>query len=191
MDLYAFAQIDALEKIMLDNGISVPRLRGLRLMANETPISQTEIYDSGCRLGLYDCEFLCESDFILDSGCYELSSRTDRIKKKYLIYDKDHMVTGVRWGNIHGKKRKLFKYVIKRATRAKQHQLGTFNKYCGRSDILYIHARIGGGNWSYYHAEVDTQPWFIEKVDDAFDSTYCDIYAQIKLNAAAREGEAE
>ena len=46
--------------------------------------------------------------------------------------------------------------------------------------MLCIHARIGGGNWSYYDGpELSKQPWFIEKVDDAFDSTYCDIYAKI------------
>ena len=60
-------------------------------------------------------------------------------------------------------------------------QFETFNKYCGRDDVLYIHARIGGGNWPYYDGpELSKQPWFIEKVDDAFDSTYCDIYAKIK-----------
>ena len=36
-----------------------------------------------------------------------------------------------------------------------------------------------GRNWSYYCEEVVSQPWFIEKVDDAFDSVYCDIYARI------------
>ena len=62
-----------------------------------------------------------------------------------------------------------------------------FNKYVGRKDILYIHARIGGGNWSYYHHRVDKQPWFIEKVDDAFDSTYCDIYAKINAESEVNE----
>lgn len=55
-----------------------------------------------------------------------------------------------------------------------------WNKYAGRDDILYIHARIGGNNWPHYHDQVDTKPWFLEKVDDSFDSTYCDIYAKIK-----------
>ncbi len=59
-------------------------------------------------------------------------------------------------------------------------QLELWNKYAGREDILYIHARIGGNNWSRYHDQVDTKPWFLEKVDDSFDSTYCDIYARIE-----------
>lgn len=59
-------------------------------------------------------------------------------------------------------------------------QYNVFNKYCGRKDVLYIHARLGGENWKYYGGpELEKQPWFIEKVDDAFDSTYCDIYARI------------
>lgn len=57
--------------------------------------------------------------------------------------------------------------------------LETFNKYVGRCDILYIHARIGGGNWSHYRDQVDGQTWFLEKVDDPYDDTYCDIYAKI------------
>lgn len=58
-------------------------------------------------------------------------------------------------------------------------QLEKFNSYGGRDDVLYIHARIGGGNWPYYRSEVENQPWFIEKIDDYYDSTYCDIYARI------------
>lgn len=55
----------------------------------------------------------------------------------------------------------------------------TFNKYSGRFDVLYIHARIGGGNWLSCRNQVKNQPWFLEKVDDFYDNTYCDIYAKI------------
>lgn len=59
-------------------------------------------------------------------------------------------------------------------------QYETFNKYVGRDDVLMVHARIGGGNWEYYGGpELAKQPWFIEKVDDSYDNTYCDIYVQI------------
>ena len=61
-------------------------------------------------------------------------------------------------------------------------QFNTWNKYVGRDDVLYIHARIGGNNWNYYDGpELARQPWFLEKVDDCFDSTYCDIYAKITV----------
>ena len=59
-------------------------------------------------------------------------------------------------------------------------QYRIFNKYVGRDDVLYIHARIGGANWAFYGGgELEKQPWFIEKVDDEYDNTYCDIYARI------------
>ena len=61
-----------------------------------------------------------------------------------------------------------------------KHQYDVFNKYAGKENILYIHARIGGGNWDCFGGnELTKQPWFLEKVDDCFDCTYCDIYAQL------------
>ena len=55
-----------------------------------------------------------------------------------------------------------------------------WNKYVGRDDVLYIHARIGGNNWSYFNGnEITRQSWFLSKADDYFDCTYCDIYAKI------------
>ena len=74
----------------------------------------------------------------------------------------------------------MLKTAIHNDKKAYERQAEVFNKYVGRDDILYIHARIGGGNWSHYYKDVVNQPWFIEKVDDGFDSTYCDIYARIK-----------
>lgn len=178
MDLGAYVQIDNLNALMARNGIIVPRLRGLRLMSQEKALSPDDIAKIAHEYAIYVCENLCEADFKLNSWCFELSERTRRIKRKYLIYD-NHEPVDVRWSNVHGKKRKAFKYAIKRANRRTRTQYTLFNHYCGRSDILYIHARIGGGNWSYYGKDVKDQPWFICKVDDAFDSTYCDIYARI------------
>ena len=181
MDLGAYAQINTLDKVMQENNIVVPRLRGLRLMSEEKPISPADIKESIKKIALFECESACELNFRHDAHVFCLSAATDRLKRKYLIYEKDsYSPKDVNWSAIHGKKRKLFKYIFKRAEKKNKENLETFNKYCGRDDVLYIHARIGGGNWPYYHAEVDTQPWFIEKVDDPFDSTYCDIYAKIK-----------
>lgn len=104
----------------------------------------------------------------------EYSSRTKRIKAYYMDVDK------IRWDRIHGWKRRVLKTEIHNFESAVKKQYEIFNEYVGREDILYIHARIGGGNWPYYYKEVVNQPWFIEKVDDAWDSTYCDIYARMK-----------
>lgn len=179
MDLGAYVQIDDLDTVMKENNIYVPRLRGLRLMAEQKPASLEEIQDAAKDIGLYACEEACESGFRYDPICFVLSRRTSRLKKKYLVYD-GHTPIGIRWDRIHGKKRKLFKYEMKKANQRMTKSMVIFNKYCGMPDILYIHARIGGSNWPRYRSEVDTKPWFIEKVDDPFDSTYCDIYARIQ-----------
>ena len=43
MDLGAYVQIEDLSEVMKTNGISVPRLRGLRLMSEEKPLTKEEI----------------------------------------------------------------------------------------------------------------------------------------------------
>lgn len=181
MDLGAYAQIDDLSQIMTNNGIDVPRLRGLRLMKDENPLTEKEIKDLINYSALLSCADFCRSDFLsLDPDGFELSDRTDRIINKYL-FQRDNEYTGVKWKYIHGRKRKMFKYAFKQANKRVRAQWNVWNKYCGRDDVLYIHARIGGGNWNYYGGpELEKQSWFLEKVDDYFDCTYCDIYAKIK-----------
>ena len=181
MDLGAYANIDNFGFIMRENGIHVPRLRGLRLMKNEIPLTKEEIDHQINFCAMYDCETLCSQRFRPNLLWYEFSSATRRLMNKYLIYNESNLAIGVNWKNVHGKKRKMFKYVIKKNKKVVKHQLGVYNSYCGKDDVLYIHARIGGPNWLAYGGdEIEKQPWFIEKVDDAFDCTYCDIYARIK-----------
>lgn len=43
MDIGAYARIEDLSAILASTGISIPRLRGLRLMATEEKISEDEI----------------------------------------------------------------------------------------------------------------------------------------------------
>ena len=110
----------------------------------------------------------------------EYSSRTDQIRKRYLLKESEGN-SGIRWDRIHGKRRKKLKYAIKRRKRRVLAQFEAFNKSAGRSDVLYIHARIGGRNWETYGGkDLEKQPWFLEKVNDHFDGTYCDIYAKIE-----------
>ena len=181
MDLGAYSNIEDLDKIASDNNINVPRLRGYRLMKDEKPINIEEWCDG---IDTKIVENLCESVpfWTYGTGHYLLSYERDRLKYKYLIFNKDNWSRPIKvlWNKIHGKKRKVLKTAIHNETKSYKLQANTFNKYVGRDDILYIHARIGGGNWNYYHQYVVNEPWFIEKVDDAFDSTYCDIYARIK-----------
>lgn len=52
-----------------------------------------------------------------------------------------------------------------------------FNSHCGK-DVIYIHTRCGGGNYEYCEADKweNSNPLFLESVDDDFDCTYRDHY---------------
>ena len=180
MDLGAYANIDNLEHVMKNNGIYIPRLRGLRLMKDETPVTREEIDEQAHSIGVYRCKGLCQSGFVcMNPNTFMFSNKTGRIIKKYMVLDKNKYPTDVNWKAVHGKKRKMFKFALKSARKKVQKGYEHFNKYCGAENVLYIHARIGGKNWDYFGGqEIEKQPWFIEKVDDAFDCTYCDIYAR-------------
>jgi len=175
MDLGAFVQIDDLSEIVKKNGIEVPRLRGYRLMKDEEPIPKEDYEEAIKRMALYECRELIE-----DSVRYvdRWASSLNQIKRK------TNEGTGIRWDLIHGKMRKRLKLAIKHRTKRVKAQFDMFNKYAGKDGILMIHSRTGGDNWYYYKCkdEVESKPWFLEKVDDHFDGTYCDIYAKIDLN---------
>ena len=185
MDIGSYAQIDDLKKIMDENGIDVPRLRGLRLMKDEKPIDVESEYETVKR-HVYENALTSCPQFDLDSGSYEYSWRTDWRKKKYGVIEKVEfdfpVVVDLKWDKIHGKNRKRVKFAVKQACKRCKNQYDAWNKYVGRDDVLYIHARIGGNNWAWYGgADIAREPWFLEKVDDWFDGTYCDIYARIKV----------
>lgn len=185
MDLGAYAQIDDIEPIAKENGIEVPRLRGYRLMKDEEPVNISEMVVKK-DVAISCVKDLCENQpfWHVNAKWSESSSYTDYLKSYYLVSGrtKDGYIeyTDIHWDHIHGWKRKVLKTYIHNEIKRKTKQWELWNKYAGREDILYIHARIGGNNWSYYHEQVDTKPWFLGKVDDSFDSTYCDIYAKIK-----------
>ena len=187
MDLTAYMQIDDLEKIAKDNNIEVPRLRGYRLMKDEEPVSVEEMKKIIKDYEIMVCENLCCSSPFWNgnTNCSELSLRTDYLRKHYLIFTINEEgykeYTGIRWGRIHGWKRKVLKFEIKKKTRKIRKQYEMWNKYAGKENVLYIHARIGGDNWDCFGGdELVKKPWFLDKVDDCFDDTYCDIYASIK-----------
>ena len=187
MDLGAYVQIEDLEKIAKDNNIEVPRLRGYRLMKDEKSVSDKEIKDMMKRSEVYLCDALCCSVPFWDgnSCCSEFSPKTDYLWKYYLVSSTDAEgykgYTDIRWDRIHGWKRKVLKFEIKKNNRRIQKQFDMWNKYAGKENVLYIHSRIGGNNWDYYGGnKLMKEPWFLDRVDDYFDSTYCDIYASLK-----------
>jgi hypothetical protein len=172
MDLYAYTNIERLENIAEKNNIDIPRLRGYRLMSEEEPIKE-DFSD----VEVDECERLISARplYKINALFHVYSAKTEKKNKKYI---KDGKVL---WNKIHGKFRKNLKFAIKRKKKAVNKQFSTFNKYVGRKDVLMVHARVGGNNWRYYDCDktVATKPWFLEKVDDYFDNTYCDIYCKI------------
>ena len=193
MNLTAYSQIEDLMPVLQSTGIEIPRLRGLGLMKNEEPVSKTDLDEILHSMEILAVQNLCESfpawDFY--SCCSEYCPATDRRIKKYMILDKDGDPIGIRWDRIHGKKRKIAKYAIKQYKKAVIDNINVFNKYAGRDDVLFVHARIGGDNWNYFNGPsiVASHPAFLEKVDDYFDSTYCDIYLKIDPETVNRLAE--
>ena len=188
MDIGAYAQIDDLEQIMKDNGIEIPRLRGLRLMKDEAPLTKEDLEEVIKDDILWEVQSLIRGcpKWDWNSCVTELSSKTDALCDYYLWYDVDeygcHKYIDICWDRIHGKKRKACKYVIKKVKKRVKEQFDMWNKYVGRDDVLYIHARLGSGNWGGYDCDkiVKGQPWYLDHCEDHFDCTYVDIYAKIK-----------
>ena len=179
MDIGAYARIEDLSAILASTGINIPRLRGLRLMATEEKISEDEIKEMADSAEVDAVEDLVRAcpPWSVGSSCHSYCNRTDKNLKRFLVYTEDErgykQPTAVRWNELHGKKRKKVKLLAKTQAKRIRKSMETFNKYAGRKDVLYVHARIGGDNWVAEH------PTFIERVDDWFDSTYCDIYIKV------------
>lgn len=184
MDLGAYINIndETYVKIIKENNIDVPRLRGYRWMGNELPVPDEDYKreEEFIKKHIYrDAIHACPT-WNLNTCCHEYSSWKKYLEKYYGVF-KDGEMVDLQWKKINRKKRKAIKLAIKKALSCLKKQNDTFNKYCGREDVLYIHARIGGNNWIYYEGyKLEKEPWFLEKVDDYFDNTYCDIYAKIK-----------
>ena len=188
MDLGAYAQIDDLEQIMKDNGIEIPRLRGLRLMKDEAPLTKEDLEEVIKDDILWEVQNLIRGfpKWDWNSCVTEFSSETDALCDYYLWYDIDeygcHKYVDICWDRIHGKKRKACKYVIKKVKKRVKEQFDMWNKYAGQDNVLYIHARLGSGNWGGYDCDkiVKGQPWYLDHCEDHSDCTYVDIYAKIK-----------
>lgn len=192
MDLGAYMQIEDLDEIAKRNGIEVPRLRGYRLMKNEEHISQEEIYKMVKDNEPYIVKNLIEATPYWRYNCYWYGSgsKTEKLKKNYLVYKEIHeddftyrKPVKIRWDRIHGWKRKELKFALKKEKKKILTQWNTWNKYIGREDVLYIHARLGSGCWAQ-EARQDTiyQDWVLDVADDADDMSYCDIYAKIFID---------
>lgn len=196
MNLAAYAQIPTLSDVMKSNGIEVPRLRGLALMRDQEPYTKEEIEECMKDIEVDALKDLLRSEpfFNPNSCCHSYDSWTDYLVDFYTIKSSEpsefgnYKEIGVRWDKIHGWKRRILKFEIKKQKRRILNKIAAWNRYAGRDDVLYIHARIGGWNWNDYGGpELTRQSWFLEKVDDSWDSTYCDIFAKIEPVSEIRE----
>lgn len=170
---------------MKANNIEVPRLRGCRWMKEEDVIDEEKIYQliESAKAEVFEDAITSNPRFHPEhTKCYIWDWKTNMLRKKYLICDQDGNIEGIRWNLIHGKNKKRIKLALKHQAKAIRKSIETFNKYAGRDDILCVHARIGSSNWHYFDADktVATNPAFLEKVDDWFDCTYCDIYFKLQ-----------
>ena len=194
MDLFAYSQIGRLQELLEINAISIPRLRGIRLMSEEECFSKDIIDKMILSQAAWTYEKACCSVPVWypKGHMIESSDRSNKFRKRYLIEVEEQVkrddgstftypkVIAFRWELLHGKARKRLKYAIKGERKRIHNYCDTFNKYVGRSDVLCVHARIGGNNWTSYDGpKIERQPWFLEKTDDYFDSTYCNIYVKV------------
>ena len=87
MDLYAYSQIDKLEKIAKENNIKVPRLRGYRLMSEEEKVSDKYIDNLKNCCETRVLKDLCSAypNWSLNPMYYCLYSRADYLYDKYCI----------------------------------------------------------------------------------------------------------
>lgn len=180
MDLYAYLQIEDLVHYLEDNNIGIPRLRGLRLMKDDEMVDEKHISENIKE---------AKRDYLVNwlqqhsDDCW-CSWKADK-KHKAFIYGMDEYgkkVVDYDFSKVHGKDRKHIKYNWKQIEKRYNTGYGLFNKYVGQ-DVLYVHARIGGGNRDYYSKEwekIKNHPLYLADCDDAFDSTYCDIYFKLK-----------
>ena len=176
MDIGAYIQIGALSALAKLNGINVERLRGYRYMKYEN--KPRDIDEEMKDLNRYIIEDLVTGipAWSINSNVHRWNSESDKKVRKFYDYKNER----IKWENIHGKHRKNLKYVLKIKRLEVKEQFDLFNKYLGREDILYIHARLGSRNWSgIYYWDYEKEPWYLDSIDDCFDDSYCDIYAKI------------
>lgn len=190
MDLYAYSKIEDFEELAKHNNICIPRLRGYRYMLEEEAVDIeeyiNEIRDDITKETVSDA-LSSAIPFEPESGCYTYDPETDSLKDKYLVYEEgyehnDFHIKEIKWEEFDETAANRIRNCIEDKLLRYKGQMETFNKYVGRDDVLYVHARIGSGNWLYYEGDkIEQQPWFLEKFDDAFDCTYCDIYCKIEV----------
>lgn len=186
MDLGAYVKIDSFDNILENQSITVPRLRGIRWMGSEVhKITKSEMAEYIKENNIEDAEDILRTN---ENGGIEYSYRTDKYIKDKIIEKKDEdgyiCKVDINFKNIHGKKRKQIKYAMKKNKIEIPMQATLWNKYVGKKDVLYVHARMGykGSQveWAEEWNNLINHPDFLGWIPDYIgDSSYCDIYIRI------------
>ena len=183
MDLGAYVQIADLDKLAKVNGISeINRLRGYRLMRDEEPVDVEEI----CKKQEVEiCKELCEMHWNPNNPWVECSSTTKALCKKYINnYDKiyeNYDSLSINWEVMTDQEKEILKDFMEKRFQHYREQWNLWNSFCGRNDVLYIHARQGTTNWSdTTFKDYEDKPWYLAGCNDAWDLSYCDMYAKIE-----------
>lgn len=173
MDLGAYVQKDGdLNELAKANGIEVARLRGYRLMANEKPWTEQEI--EKMRKDMEGTYWWMESSENPDWGEHTCKEYQNGYRpptwNKVFDFEPDKKDPE---GDYVKRNIGLFHKISCLNGRITE-QARCWNAYAGKEGVLYIHSRCGKG-WKDYRNE----PWFLDACLDAFDPTYCDIYAKV------------
>lgn len=199
VNLLAYCNIDDLHEVAKANGIDIPRLRGYQLCSDMEPWTEKEIQNAKWQIEYEACESLCCTIpfWSTKNAGIEYSYETDVIRDYYL--DKENK--RIRWDRIHGWKRRVLKTYIHNRTKKFNEFVKCWNKYAGKDGVLRVHSRMGGNNWTQYWRDINghysptkfrqfvEQDWIIEKIDDWWDETYCDIYCKIEDVVNASGGD--
>ena len=194
MDLGAFVRIRGMKQLADLNEINVPRTRGYRWMAAEKPVTEEEMADLRERIETLTCDDAPRTEpmFSLSPMYTEFSLRTSKLVSQYMDVSEKEVTDGngrkykrrvvkPDWNKITGQDAENLKIMLRNAVEQLEEQYSLFNEYAGKEGVLYVHARIGTKNGTKYKwTDLMDKPWFIAGTDDAFDDTYCDIYARVK-----------
>lgn len=176
MDLGAYAKMEDLKHILEESNIKISRLRGLRLMKSEKSIPLEKIEEKIANTKLENAiTWLKQKSW----DCWTLSK--DDVIHKAFIYKKikdERKIVAINWTKVNRKDRKIIKLKNKEDEKRIKTNITMFNSYVGKN-VLYVHARQGGNNRTYY--PIDTKhPMYLSDCDDLWDDTYCDIYYNLE-----------
>ena len=102
MDIFAYAQIGDLEQLAESNGISVPRLRGYRLMRDERPIDPDGLLNGAVKCAVTHAVgggFLMNSGFRAGADRASHRSRQDASSTTFFMTPRPtgYVSSAIRW----------------------------------------------------------------------------------------------